>query len=156
MFEQTKRLNTQVEKSPLHWKIVIRKKWFDFIAFVYKWLETSFMAYHPSYKQMGHFMGRETVYCTLNNNMVEGVGCPVLCARQRHWPWNSLPMSRLCGGSPKLMRWECKRIQKEILFNRLARVWKKYPRCQPPDFCYQLCTPKGVHNKMWTSLSLVA
>ena len=21
-----------------------------------------------------------------------------------------------------------------------------YPRCQPPDFCYQLCTPKGVHN----------
>ena len=30
-----------------------------------------------------------------------------------------------------------------------------YPRCQPPDFCYQLCTPKGVHNKsllscLWT------
>ena len=22
-----------------------------------------------------------------------------------------------------------------------------YPRCQPPDFCSQLCTPKGVHNK---------
>ena len=24
---------------------------------------------------------------------------------------------------------------------------KKNPRCQPPDFCYQLCTSKGVHNE---------
>ena len=36
--------------------------------------DTSFVTYHPSYTQVGHFMGRETVYCKLNNNMVEGVG----------------------------------------------------------------------------------
>ena len=38
------------------------------------------MTYHTSNKQIGHFMGCETVYCNLNN-MVEGVGCPVLAAR---------------------------------------------------------------------------
>ena len=27
-----------------------------------------FMTYHPSYAQMGHFMGRETIYCNLNRN----------------------------------------------------------------------------------------
>ena len=47
------------------------------------------------------------------------------------------------GDPPKLMRKECKRIQKEVPFNRRARAQKKNPRCQPPDFCYQLCTPKG-------------
>ena len=36
----------------------------------------SFVTYHPYYKQRGHFMERETVYCDLNGNMVEGVGCP--------------------------------------------------------------------------------
>ena len=36
------------------------------------------MIYHPSYTQIGHFMGRETVYCNLNSNMVEGVGTPAL------------------------------------------------------------------------------
>ena len=51
------------------------------------------------------------------------------------------------------MRQECKRIPKEVPFDRLATASKKYPRCQPPyprcqppDFCYQLCTPKGVHK----------
>ena len=65
------------------------------------------MAYRPSYKQIPHFMGRETGYCNLdcfngprlaepqaaqvgtmeqsncnlNSWMVEGVGCPVLAAR---------------------------------------------------------------------------
>ena len=39
------------------------------------------MTYHPSYTQIGQFTERETVYCNLNNNMVEGVGCPVLAAR---------------------------------------------------------------------------
>ena len=29
-----------------------------------------------------------------------------------------------------------------------------YPRCQPPDFCYQLCTPKGVHNKVFVFMWL--
>ena len=38
------------------------------------------MIYLPSYTQIGHFMGRETVYCNLNN-MVEGVGWPALAAR---------------------------------------------------------------------------
>ena len=38
------------------------------------------MTHHPSYTQIGHFMGRETVYCNMNN-MVMGVGCPVLAAR---------------------------------------------------------------------------
>ena len=61
--------------------IVIRKKWLDLIAFVYKGRDTSFMAYHLSYKQMGHFMGHETIYCSSNNNMVEGVGCPVLAVK---------------------------------------------------------------------------
>ena len=40
------------------------------------------MTYHPSYTQsVGHFMGRETVHCNLNSNMVDGMGCPVLAAR---------------------------------------------------------------------------
>ena len=39
------------------------------------------MAYRPSYKQIGHFMGQETVYTNLNSNEVEGVGCPVLAAK---------------------------------------------------------------------------
>ena len=39
------------------------------------------MTYHPSYTQIGHFTGRETVYWNLNSNMVEGVSCPVLAAR---------------------------------------------------------------------------
>ena len=39
------------------------------------------MTYHTSNKQIGHFMGCETVYCNMNYNMVEGVGCPVLAAR---------------------------------------------------------------------------
>ena len=38
------------------------------------------MTYHLPYTQIGHFMGRETVYCNLNSNMVEGAGCPVLAA----------------------------------------------------------------------------
>ena len=33
------------------------------IAFVYKGRDTPFVAYRPSYKQIGHFMGHETVYC---------------------------------------------------------------------------------------------
>ena len=53
---------------------------------------------------IGYFMGRETVYCNLNSNMVEGVGCLVLAARQRHVPWNSLPMSWLFGSSTKVVR----------------------------------------------------
>ena len=32
--------------------------------------DTFFMTYHPSYTHIGHFMGRETVYCNLNSNMV--------------------------------------------------------------------------------------
>ena len=32
------------------------------------------MTYEPYYKQIGHFIERETVYCNLNGNMVEGVG----------------------------------------------------------------------------------
>ena len=47
--------------------------------------DTSFVTYHPSYTQIGHFMGRETVYCKLNNNMVEGVGCPVLASGGGWW-----------------------------------------------------------------------
>ena len=39
------------------------------------------MTYHPFYTQIGYFMGRETVYCNLNSNKAEGVGCPVLAAR---------------------------------------------------------------------------
>ena len=39
------------------------------------------MIYHPSYTQQGYFRGRETVYCNLNSNMVDDVGCPVLAAR---------------------------------------------------------------------------
>ena len=40
------------------------------------------MTYHPSYTQIGHFMGRETVYCKLNSNITfEGAGCAVLAAR---------------------------------------------------------------------------
>ena len=26
------------------------------------------MTFHPSYMQIGHFVGRETVYCNLNSN----------------------------------------------------------------------------------------
>ena len=72
--------NRQVEKSLLLYKIVIRKKWLDLIA-ICLYRDTFFMTYHPSYTRIGHFMGRETVYCNLNSNMVEGVGCPVLAAR---------------------------------------------------------------------------
>ena len=36
---------------------------------------------NPSKKQIGHFMGRETVYYNLNSNMVEGVDCTGLAAR---------------------------------------------------------------------------
>ena len=60
---------------------MIREKWLDLVAFVYKGRDTSFMAYRPSYKQIGHFMGRETGYFNLNSWMVEGVDCPVLAAR---------------------------------------------------------------------------
>ena len=37
------------------------------------------MTYYPSDTQIGHFIGRETVYCKMNNNMVEGVACLVRC-----------------------------------------------------------------------------
>ena len=43
--------------------------------------DASFMTYFSSYKQTGHFTGRETAYCNLNSNMIEGVGCPVLATR---------------------------------------------------------------------------
>ena len=46
----------------------------------YIWRDMSFVTYHPSNKQLGHFIGRETVYCNLNSNVVEGMGCPVLAA----------------------------------------------------------------------------
>ena len=36
------------------------------------------MTYHPSYTQIGHFMGRETI-CNINSNMADGVGYPVRC-----------------------------------------------------------------------------
>ena len=41
---------------------MIRKKWLDLIKFAYKGRSMSFVTYHPSNKQTGHFMGRETVY----------------------------------------------------------------------------------------------
>ena len=65
-------------------KNVIRKKLLDLIAFVYKQWQTYCMTYHLSYKEIGHFMGRVAVYCNLNSNMVDDVGCPALAARQRH------------------------------------------------------------------------
>ena len=39
-----------------------QKEMLDLIASVYKRRDTSFMTYHLSYTQIGHFMGRETVY----------------------------------------------------------------------------------------------
>ena len=66
----------EAEKSLLLYKIVIRKKWLDLIAFVYKRRDISFVTHHLPYKQIGQLMGRETVYCNLNSNIVEGVGCP--------------------------------------------------------------------------------
>ena len=39
-----------------------QRKMLDLIAFVYKRRDTSFVTYHLSYTQIGHFMGRETVY----------------------------------------------------------------------------------------------
>ena len=51
---------------------------FDWIC-LYR--DTFFMPYYPPYMQIGHFMGSETLYCNLNSNMVEGVGCPVHAAR---------------------------------------------------------------------------
>ena len=95
-------------------------KWLTLIAFVYKGRYWSFVTYHPSNKPIGLFIGCETIYCNLNSNMVEDVGCPVLAARQRHGSWNSLPMLRLFGGPPKLMGHECKRIRKEVPYSRLA------------------------------------
>ena len=71
---------TQTEKSLLLYKIESRKKWLDFIAFVYERRDTSFVTHHLPYKQIGQLMGRETVYCNLNSNMVEGVGCSVLAS----------------------------------------------------------------------------
>ena len=52
-----------------------------FDCIVYKRRHTSFMTYFPAYKQTGHFTERETVYCNLNSDMVEGVDCPVLTTR---------------------------------------------------------------------------
>ena len=129
-------------------EIVIRKKLLDLTAFVYSgetcpswhiisptsrkvtswgmkqstltWIATWLRAWAVLFSLSGSVMGRETVY---------------LC-------YDFSP-----GDPPKLMRKECKRIQKEVPFNRRARAQKKNPRCQPPDFCYQLCTPKGVHNE---------
>ena len=87
------------------------------------------MTYHLPYTQIGQFMGRETVYCNLNSNMVEGAGCPVLAVRQRHGPWNSLPMLRL---SEVLQSWWDRNVNESRLRYRLARASKKYTRCQPP------------------------
>ena len=76
----------------------------DLISFVYKGRDTSFMTYHPPYKQVPSSCSWGTVHCNLNSNMVLGVGCPVLAVGWRHGPWNSLPMLRRFGGSPKLTR----------------------------------------------------
>ena len=35
-------------------------------------IELTIVTYHPSNKQIGHFMAPETVYSNLNNNIVEG------------------------------------------------------------------------------------
>ena len=70
--------NREVEKSLLLRKIVIKNViGFDCICL---YQDTFFKTYHPSYTQIGHLMGRGTVYCNFNRNMVEGVGCPVLAA----------------------------------------------------------------------------
>ena len=39
------------------------------------------MTYDSSYKQIGKFIGRETIYCNLNSNIFAGVGSPILAAR---------------------------------------------------------------------------
>ena len=102
-------------------------------------------------------MGHETAYC----NMVESVGCPVLAARGRETVYLCYAVSEV------LQSWWHKNVNwipKEVPFKRLARASKKYPRCQLlyprcqlPDFCYQLCTPKGytimVMNVWLTSFS---
>ena len=61
----------------------------------------------------GSVMGRETVYLSYDFSEV-----------------------------PQADEYECKRIQEEVHFKRLAKAWKKYPRCQPQDFHYQLCAPR--------------
>ena len=97
-------------------KIVIRTKWFDLIAFVYKRRDTSFMVYHPSYKQMGLFMLRETVYCKLFSRPGSVMGPETVY---------------LCHDfSDVLKSWRdrnCKRIQKEVPFNRLEEVSNMSP-----------------------------
>ena len=115
--------------------------------------DTFFMTYHQSGTQIGHFMERETVYCDLNSKHGWGRGLSYSRCQVAPWAVKQSTYVTTFGGSAKLVRLECKRIPKEVPFNRLARASKKnprcqppYPRCQPPDFCYQLCTPKGVHN----------
>ena len=61
------------------------------------------MTYHPYYTQIGHFMGRETVYCNMNSNMIEGAGCPVRCQVAPLAVKQSTYVTTL-GGSPKLVR----------------------------------------------------
>ena len=61
------------------------------------------MTYHPSCTQIGHFMGRETVYCNMNSNMVEGVDCPVRC-QVAAWAVKQSTYVKTSGGSPKLVR----------------------------------------------------
>ena len=58
-----------------------KKEMIGFDCICYKGPDMYFVACHLSNKQIGHFTGRETVYCHLNSNIVEGVGCPVLAAR---------------------------------------------------------------------------
>ena len=85
----------------------------------------------------GRAMHRETVYCNLNSSKAD---------RSRYGLWNSLTRLRLFGSCPKLTWQDCERNHKQVPFNRLARAWEKNPRCQLLHFCYQLCTPKGVHK----------
>ena len=82
------------------------------------WIATWLRVWAVLFSLPGSVMGRETVYLCHDFSEV----------LQSWWDRNA------------------NESRKRLPFNRRAMAWKKYPRCQPPDFCYQLCTPKGVHN----------
>ena len=46
---------------------------FDYIFYFYKVRDMSFVTYHPSSKQIGHFMGHETVYSNSNSTWLRAL-----------------------------------------------------------------------------------
>ena len=100
-------------------KIVVKKKWLDWMASVYKGRDMSFVAYHPSSKQIVNHMGREQSTATWIAKWLRAWLSSSYC-QVASWVLKQSTYATTFRRFSKADEIGMQRIQKEVPFNRLA------------------------------------